>query len=140
MKLFLDTNIVIDFIGNREPFSREAAALFQMALNGEVELLVSDLSIVNIVYILRRLKFQLDDIYSALNGIRPLVTITGIGSQAIDECLRTHWLDFEDCAQYSSAKNAKADRIITRNKKDFPDTGIPVLTPIEFLNEMGVSL
>lgn len=140
MKLFLDTNIVIDLIGDREPFSSEAAALFQLASDGEVQLQVSDLSIINIVYILRRLKYPLVDIYNALIGIRPLVTITGIGSKAIDDCLQAHWTDFEDYAQYSSAKNAGADRIITRNKKDFPDTDVPVQTPAEFLAEIGVSL
>lgn len=140
MRLFLDTNIVIDFIGNREPFSTEAAFLFQLASDGEVQLLVSDLSIINIVYILRRLKYQLADIFTALNGIRPLMSITGIGSEAIDECLNSHWTDFEDYAQYASAKNARADRIITRNKKDYPTTGIPVATPAEFLSELGFSL
>lgn len=140
MKLFLDTNIVIDFIGNREPFSSEAAALFQLASDGAVQLLVSDLSFINIVNILRRLHYPLADIFTALTGIRPLISITGIGGEVIDECLRSHWADFEDYAQYTSAKRALADRIITRNKKDYPSTSIPVLTPTEFLDEIGVTL
>lgn len=140
MRLFLDTNVVIDLIGDREPYSSEAAALFQLASDGEIQLLVSDLSFINIVYILRRLKYNMADIFSALSEIRPLVTVTGIGGEVIDECLHAHWNDFEDYAQYSSAKHAGADRIITRNKKDFPDADIPVLTPSEYLAETGVSL
>lgn len=140
MKLFLDTNIVIDLIGNREPFSTEAAALFQLASEGEVALQVSDLSFVNIVYILKRLKYSHEDIFNALNNIRSLVVVTGMGSDVIDECLRIRWTDFEDYAQYLSATNAGADRLITRNKKDFPDYGIIVQTPKEFLEEIGVTL
>lgn len=140
MKIFIDTNVVIDLIGNREPFSVEAAALFQLAADGEVELLVSDLSFVNIVYILRRLKYKLDDIFNTLNDLRPFVTITGIGGSVIDDCLHSHWADFEDFAQYRSAVNAGAECLITRNKKDFPDASIPVFTPREYLDEMGISL
>ena len=54
-KLFLDTNIVLDLIGNREPFVKEAAFLFQLGRNKECQLFVSDLTFVNIAYITRNL-------------------------------------------------------------------------------------
>lgn len=51
-RLFLDTNIVLDLIEKREPFVHEAVLLFQLAKDGECQLLVSDLTFVNIAYII----------------------------------------------------------------------------------------
>lgn len=59
MKVFLDTNILIDFISGRKPFVDEALVLFQLADDKEIELMVSDLTIINIVPILRRLHYSL---------------------------------------------------------------------------------
>ncbi len=138
MKVFLDTNIVIDFIAGRQPFVKDAITLFQLADNQEIELLVSDLSMVNMAYILRRLNFPMSDIYDAFNEIRSLLTITSIGSMAIDNCLRLRGDDFEDMAQYFSALQAGADFIVTRNKKDFPINKEMILTPREFLDYLNI--
>lgn len=138
MKVFLDTNIVIDFIAGRQPFAKEATALFQLADNHEIELLVSDLSIVNIAYVLRRLNFPMSHIYDAFDEMRPLLTITSIGPAAIDNCLRRRAEDFEDMVQYFSALQAGADYVVTRNKKDFPENKEMIVTPREFLDYLNI--
>ena len=115
MKVFIDTNILIDFLAARQPFAEDAIALFQLADNGEIELMVSDLTIINTIYILRRLHYDLQEIYDALDGIRPLLTITPMGATIIDSCLQHRSDDFEDEMQYLSAVEAKADYIITDN-------------------------
>ena len=51
MKLFLDTNIVLDLLQNREPWVNDTLVLFQLAKDKELELIVSDLTFVNVVYI-----------------------------------------------------------------------------------------
>lgn len=141
MRLFLDTNILIDFVSARQPFSEAAAVLFQLADDGEVALVLSDLSIVNAVYILGRLGFPLQDIYDVLTEICEMVTLTETGPKVIRACLQARSKDFEDNVQYLSAMNAGADYVITRNKKDFApfDEG-KVLTPLEFLDMMNIVL
>lgn len=67
-KLFLDTNIVLDLIGNREPFVKEAAFLFQLGRNKECQLFVSDLTFVNIAYITRK-TYPKEKLYSVLSKI-----------------------------------------------------------------------
>lgn len=138
MKVFIDTNILIDFLAARQPFAEDAIALFQLADNGEIELMVSDLTIINTIYILRRLHYDLQEIYDALGGIRPLLTITPMGATIIDSCLQHRSDDFEDEMQYLSAVEAKADYIITRNKKDFDFGDSAVVTPREFFNEQNI--
>jgi predicted nucleic acid-binding protein len=44
-----------------------------------------------------------------------------------------HWNDFEDAVQFVTAQTNDASFIITRNKKDYTDTGkLKAITPEEF--------
>ncbi len=138
MKVFIDTNILIDFLAAREPFAEEAMALFQLADNDEIELMVSDLTIINTIYILRRMHYGLSEIYDSLDNIRPLLTITSMGATVVDRCLQHRSDDFEDEMQYFSAIDANADYIITRNKKDFDFGDSAVMTPQEFFKEQNI--
>lgn len=137
MKLFLDTNIIIDLVSGREPFCKDAGVLFQLGKNMQYELLVSDLTIFNTAYILHRLHYAKDDIYDIISSLLPMLTITTLGSSIIKRCLQKRGKDFEDDAQFFSALDAGADYIITRNKKDFPDDEI-VLEPKEFFQKMNI--
>ena len=138
MKVFIDTNILIDFLAAREPFAEEAMALFQLADNDEIELMVSDLTIINTIYILRRMHYGLSEIYDSLDNIRPLLTITSMGATVVDRCLQHRSDDFEDEMQCFSAIDANADYIITRNKKDFDFGDSAVMTPQEFFKEQNI--
>jgi predicted nucleic acid-binding protein len=138
MKVFIDTNILIDFLAAREPFAEEAMALFQLADNDEIELIVSDLTIINTIYVLRRMHYGLSEIYDSLDNIRPLLTITSMGATVVDRCLQHRSDDFEDEMQYFSAIDANADYIITRNKKDFDFGDSAVMTPQEFFKEQNI--
>jgi len=126
-KLFLDTNIVWDLIGNREPFVKEAAFLFQLGRNKECQLFVSDLTFVNIAYITRK-TYPKEKLYSVLSKLRSFLTIVGGGVVAVDHALALQADDFEDAVQYYDA-----DYIITRNKKDFSFSEIEVLTSEEYV-------
>ena len=93
-KLFLDTNIVLDLIGNREPFVKEAAFLFQLGRNKECQLFVSDLTFVNIAYITRK-TYPKEKLYSVLSKLRSFLTIVGGGVVAVDHALALQADDFE---------------------------------------------
>lgn len=138
MKVFIDTNIFIDFISARQPFAKEATVLFQLADDDEIDLLLSDLTIINTIYILRRLHYQMDEILDAVEELRPLLTITSVGASVIDRCLQHRGNDFEDEVQYFSAIDAGADFIVTRNKKDYDFGDDSVVTPSEFLTRMNI--
>ena len=138
MKVFIDTNIFIDFIAARQPFAKEDATLLQLADNKEIDLLLSDLTIINTIYILRHLHYQIDEILDTIEELRPLLTITSVGASVIDRCLQHRGNDFEDEAQYFSAIDAGADFVVTRNKKDYDYGDDSVVTPSEFLTRMNI--
>ena len=117
MKLFLDTNIIMDFVKCREPFIYEALPLIQQ---GEI------------AYLSKK-GLSLYQLYEMLEEVYSLFEVVSIGKQAIKMALDLKYTDFEDAVQYFSAKQANADCIITRNKKDFTFSDIPVYTPAEFI-------
>ncbi|MCQ2244192.1 MAG: PIN domain-containing protein [Bacteroidaceae bacterium] len=133
--LFLDTNVVIDYLTSRECFSMYSAALFQLAEDGIVELYLSDITITNISYILRR--EEKDKLYASLTMLAESVNIVAASSPIIKRAIKAKWDDFEDATQYFSAMNCKADYLVTRNAKDFKDSTIPVVSPQELLQNLG---
>ena len=132
MKVFLDTNVVVDFLGERDPFFQDAAKIFELWRKEEIRLSLSVLTIVNCAYILHKAyskETMLDKIKWLCGSfeIAPIDVSTIVGAVDLGE------KDFEDSVQYLSASSIHSDVIITRDKKGFANADIPVMTPAEFL-------
>lgn len=133
MKLFLDTNILIDVIANRKPWVDEALVLLELAKQKKLTLIVTDFSFINLAYITRKL-FTQEELYALFSDLCLYVKVVEVGGMIIKKSFQKRWKDMEDCVQYLVAKREEADYLITRNEKDFSDSDIPVLSPSEFLD------
>ena len=133
MKLYIDTNVVLDLLQYREPWIDDTLVLFQLAKDREVELIVSDLTFVNVVYIAGK-NFDKQKLKETLIGLKKLVTVVSIGNAYIDQALGDDFNDFEDAVQYYAAKRERVDFILSRDEKGFKTSDIPVLSVSEFLN------
>lgn len=132
-RVLVDTNIVIDLLAKREDFYPQAAELFSMADRGEVLLYVSSLTFANTNYILSKLK-SAAEARRILIKFKVLVHILNLDDKIIQLALSDiDFTDFEDGLQYHSALENEIDIIITRNRKDFKNSVIPVLSAEEFL-------
>jgi predicted nucleic acid-binding protein len=132
-KIFLDTDVVLDHLADRQPFSEYAHRLFALAEQDEITLCISALSFSNLYYILRKLKNG-DEALSLLRKLKGLVKVTLVGEAEVKSTLGQNFKDFEDALQCFSAKTEKdMIVIITRNKFDFPKNLIRVESPEEFL-------
>lgn len=133
MRVFVDTNVFLDYIQQRQEGWREAEVIFYLAIHGDIELLVSDLTIANMRYVTRK-DIPLEQFYAVMKSLRKYYTIVGVGSASVDEAYRVESKDFEDALQYFSAEQAGADCIITRNIKDFDfSSSVEALEPQDFL-------
>ena len=128
MKIFLDTNIVIDYLSNREPFGEKAKQIFYLSESPDVELCVAALSFTTIYYVLRR-QCEHRQLLELLEELRSLVTIVSIDEENIANAIKSDFSDFEDAVQYYAAFSANVDCIVTRNTKDYTMSEIPVYTP-----------
>ena len=130
-KVFLDTNVVIDLLDKREPYCNDAVTLFTLAYNKKLVLYVSSLTYATASYLLR--KHGKEQTRLLLGNLRQLSKVTAVGEKEVDDALASTFDDYEDALQYYSATGKKVDAIITRNKKDFAASKLPVMSPDEFL-------
>ena len=131
--LFIDTDVIIDFLIDRKPFSREAAIIFTLIEQKKLKGFSSSLTFSNLYYVLRKIESHIK-VISKLDSLSKMVGILKVEEQTIKNALASGFPDFEDSIQYFSAVvSKKIDVIITRNIKDFKNCEIPVLSPDEFL-------
>lgn len=135
MKVFLDTNVAIDYMARRKDFFQNAALVVEYCRNKKHKMLVSALSFATASYIMSaHHKMTDENIKTTFNAFIAKKIITPVDSKTINESLASDFEDFEDAMQYYSALRENADIIITRNIDDFAASNIPVLTPKEFLD------
>ncbi len=133
MKIFVDTNILIDVLARRRPFYADSAAVWTLAEEGRIEGLVSAVSFTNIFYVVRKLA-DAKTARRTLALLRNAFTPVGCNGRILNLAMDSDFKDFEDAVQYFSAVQAGAECMISRNPHDFPRTSqCPVLTPAEFL-------
>lgn len=131
--IFIDTNIVLDLLEKREEFYKEVQILFSNADQlTKINIFVSALTIANTYYILR--KYYTNEIVKGIVAkFKILVEVLPINDKIIELALLSDFKDFEDALQYYTAIENNMDVIITRNKKDFNLSELPVFTAKEFL-------
>ncbi|MDI1235144.1 MAG: PIN domain-containing protein [bacterium] len=135
--VFLDTNVIIDFLADRKPFANDAASLFDRALKREIVIHVSAVSYNNIFYIMRQYGSQ-NEVMRMLEELFEWTEVIDVSGKIISDAMRFGFKDFEDAIQYQCAlSNKKVEMIITRDSKDFKLSTLPVLTPREVISLLG---
>ncbi|MBP5369737.1 MAG: PIN domain-containing protein [Bacteroidales bacterium] len=132
-KIFLDTNILIDYIDNRDG-ADDAEKIFALGFSGEAKLFASSLTFANIAYILR--SRPQDDIYNALGQLASLVEILSLDKDHVMSSIAQPAPDFEDMLQYQCAKSAYCDFIITNDRRHYEFSTIPHLSSAAFVERM----
>ena len=129
MKLFLDTNVLIDFILERPLFYQPAAMIISCAAERKIKVCVSALSVVTANFIcVERCKMPLNVYRRKMDFLRNVIEISSIDSSDIYNSYDSNWKDFEDGVQYFSAIRAEVDYLVTRNVKDFEESDTKVIS------------
>lgn len=134
-KLFLDTNVTIDFIGERHPHYIHAAQILSLADQGKISLVISALTYSTTYYIVSKEEGHATTL-AKLAKFKVLVQTAYLKDSIIEKGLTSSFEDFEDSLQYHSALQENCDIIITRNGKDFKTSHLPIMTPIEYLTSL----
>ena len=131
-KLFLDSDVLLDLLLDRQPFSKDIVELIETSIDSDIKLYSSPVSITNIHYIIGRLENQ-KKADSQIKKILKIVSIENIGQKVIDIASSSRFKDFEDSVQNYCAAESGHRMIITRNTKDFKESELSILTPKEYL-------
>lgn len=133
MKIFIDTNVVVDYLAHREGFFSTAEQVLEMVKRGFVEGAVSVLTLVNCAYVIKK-HYDKAEVMDKVFRMADYLEVTAMDLQLLRKAKEENSYDFEDAAQYHSAKAVGADIIITRDEKGFREFPISVMTPTEFLD------
>ena len=133
-KLFIDTNIVIDLLAERDPFYEDAAKLFSLSDKNKVKLSVSSLTFANTNYLLQKTN-SASTAKEILRKFKILTAVLSLNDKIIDLALNDNGFgDFEDAIQYFSALQNNIEILITRNLQDYKKATISILTALDFIN------
>lgn len=132
-KIFVDTNIIVDLIADRKPFSKYAIQIFQKAEWQEVALFASSHSIATTHYLLKKYLGE-KELRDVLYNLLDYLTVVAVDIDILKKGLHSNHKDFEDAIQILCASSIeKMDCIVTRNTKDFKASEIPAYNPDEIL-------
>ena len=138
IKIFVDTNVIVDLITDRKPFSKFAIELFKKAENKHVYLYTSSHSLATTHYLLKK---YLDEksLREVLYNLLDYIKIIAVDQDIIKKSLKSKHKDFEDAIQIFCANTVSSmDYIVTRNIKDFRNADIPVYAPDELLEKINI--
>lgn len=137
IKVLFDTNIILDIALKRELFFAEAQQLFILIDKRKISGSITASTITDIYYIAKKEKGH-NEAITFIKSLVEVVNVIGVDKETIMSALASEMRDFEDAIQSAAAETHQLDLILTRNKYDFTDTSMKVLTPKEFLNGYGI--
>lgn len=133
MKVFYDSNVVLDVLLNRTDFISDSLTALKLSENRIVKGYISVVSITDIFYLVKKNLKDTDAAIEKLKTLLKIVSVAKADEKIAKKAIVSGWKDFEDSVQYSVAKKANCKCIVTRNKKDYKLSDIPVYTPTEFI-------
>jgi predicted nucleic acid-binding protein len=131
MKVFFDTNILLDVLMDRAPFARDSATVWSLAETGQIGGYISAISFNNIYYIIHKLRDH-QTAMKAMRLLRDTFDTVSLDERIIQQAIDASFKDFEDAVQYFSAVRARSSCILSRNVSHFPDKPVAI-TPADFL-------
>lgn len=138
-KVFIDTNVFIDYVAQRGKFYVPAATIISLANQGLFSLTVSSLSFATASYVLESHYDKTPgEIVASFSQFVSLCSISSVDEAIVISAINNPFRDFEDALQFHTAMANGADCIITRNKGDFTTRSVPILEPQEFLDMLAV--
>lgn len=133
MKILVDTNVILDVLLDRTPFSEPAARLFALIENSAVEAFLCATTVTTVDYLLNQ-SLSRSEATRALLRLLELFEIAPVNRPVIEEALRGRMMDFEDAVLAHSANLVGAVAVVTRNTKDFKFSPVKAVDPREILS------
>lgn len=137
MHVLLDTDVVLDYLLEREPFVQTSAKLPELSVQGTFDAYISGITPINIFYIARKV-MERDKLKLALNDLLLVMRVCPVTHYVLHQALTLPFADYEDAVQHASATASRLDAIVTRNLGDYQNATLPIFSPTSFLNQLSL--
>ncbi|MFS8086125.1 MAG: PIN domain-containing protein [Acidobacteriota bacterium] len=135
MRVLLDSDVVFDFLLERQPFFQAARELMLLNTNGEFEGYISSITPVNLFYHGRKI-VGAAKVREGIADLLKLVRVCPITQACLIQALGSPFADFEDAVQHASATASDLESIVTRNLNDYKNATLPIFSPTDFLSKL----
>lgn len=133
-KVLIDTDVILDFLFDRKPFSEDAAQILSWCENEKIQGFVTSIMLSNIYYLLRKTAKH-EKVIENLKMLLNIVDVITTNKDAVLDALHSEFKDFEDALQNFSAQNSNEIKvIITRNIKDYKTSNLAIMEPETYIS------
>lgn len=137
MKIMCDTNVILDVLLEREPFVNDSCKVLSLCEEHRIDGFVSASSVMDIYYLVRKYTHSTELAYKAVGKLLEIVKVCSVTNNDVLTAFQRKARDFEDCLVATCARSTRCNYIVTRNKKDFEEFDISLLTPSELLQKIS---
>ena len=134
MRVFFDTNILLDVLLKREPFAADSGSAILRCETLGAEMFIAWHGLATAYYLLKRGRTEA----AALAEVDKILAWARIADGTDAHARRARAMkfnDFEDALQAAAAEACAADWIVTRNVPDFSLSAVPAVSPADFLRQ-----
>ena len=137
MRIFFDTNVLLDVLIKREDeqLSESAVKAISAAKQLGAESFIATITIPTVAYVLKNKTGA--EKKKTINAFLKSFSVIDSTAKHVQFALKSSFDDIEDAMQYACAEEHNCDLILTRDIKDFKNSRIPCMTPMEFLKEIS---
>lgn len=137
MRILLDTNIVLDFLLEREPFLQDADRVFQVIENNQLVGYVSATTLTDIFYIARKQTRSVEQAREIVSEVLTAMVICPVDRAILEAAFASGLTDFEDAVQIACAIAQDLDGILTRDRQGFNSSPVPIFSPENLLQRLN---
>ncbi len=135
-KVLIDSDVILDFFFDREPFSESAAQILSLCESKKIKGYVTPVICSNLYYLLRQTAKH-DKVIKKLSQLMTIIDVLSMDRDIVLQALGSGFNDFEDSLQnFSAIKSGFIEVILTRNVKDYTNSDIGVLTPESYIKTL----
>jgi predicted nucleic acid-binding protein len=130
LKILLDTNIVLDVLMDRLPYSDAGVELFSKVEDGTIIGYLCGTTITTVHYLVSK-SIGAARAQAEIKKLLTLFEVASVNRHVLESALAVDFNVFEDAVIYEAACSVGADAIVTRNQKDFKKSRISVYSSEE---------
>jgi predicted nucleic acid-binding protein len=139
VRVLVDTNIILDFLLQREQFLQDAELLFQAIDSGQVVGYVTATTLTDIFYVARRHTRSVEKARQAVSETLTAMEICPVNRAVLELAFSSGLADFEDALQIACAMTQGLEAILTRDTQGFLNSSLPTLSVQELLQQLESS-
>jgi len=137
-KVLIDTDVILDFFFDREPFAKYAIEIFNLCETNKLQGFTTPVIISNVYYLLRKTAKHMV-IVERLKQLIHIIDVIKMDKKVVLNALNSEFKDFEDALQnFSAIEYGTIAVLLTRNIKDFKKSELAILTPETYLKGNGL--